>query len=155
MARKDKHDTKAATTAHASEQAAKAAGQENPAAGAGSQGPASDSTPPTEAAGAAEHAAAPDRASAPGEVVTERVGERPVDFVTLSFPLPDSVPAEALKHASIVVKAKSQHGRRRAGYAFTREETVIPYLDLDAMKLGALVEDAELVVAIRIPKPAG
>jgi hypothetical protein len=53
-----------------------------------------------------------------------------------------------------VVKAKPAKGRWRIGRKFTREETVIPYLDLEAaQQIPALVGDPELVVSLRVPMP--
>lgn len=46
----------------------------------------------------------------------------------------------------VIVKSKSERGRRRAGYAFTREETRIPLADLSDDQMVALVADAELIV---------
>lgn len=73
--------------------------------------------------------------------------------VTLSFPLPDGATRDALKAASIVVKAKPQQGRWRAGRFFTRDETLIPYVDLDDDKIAALTGDPELIVSLRIAEP--
>ncbi|MFH0299816.1 HI1506-related protein [Bradyrhizobium sp. 31Argb] len=74
------------------------------------------------------------------------------EFVSLSFPLPAGIPDEALNGASIVVKAKLERGRRRAGRGFTREQTVIPYPDLHADQIDALAGDPELSVSLRLPK---
>lgn len=73
--------------------------------------------------------------------------------VTLSFPLPTGASRDDLKNASIVVMAKPPQGRRRAGRAFTREETLIPYADLDDEQIAALTGDPELIVTLRLPKP--
>jgi hypothetical protein len=73
--------------------------------------------------------------------------------VMLLLPLPDGVPAEVLKAASIVVVAKPARGRRRAGREFTRDETVIPYVDLSVGEINALVTDTELTVSVRLPEP--
>lgn len=73
--------------------------------------------------------------------------------VTLSLPLPANVPAEALKDASIVVKAKAHRGRWRAGRFFSRDETLIGYAELSEAELAALAGDPELVVGVRLGAP--
>lgn len=73
--------------------------------------------------------------------------------VTLAFPMPSDVPRDALSHATIVVTSKALTGRRRAGRAFTREETLIPYAELNEEQIAALTGDPELVVSVRLIKP--
>lgn len=77
----------------------------------------------------------------------------PTENVALSFPLPAGIPEQVLKSASIVVKSKAAHGRRRAGRAFTPEETAIPYADVSAEQIEALTGDPELIVSLRLAKP--
>jgi hypothetical protein len=154
--KKPEKDSKPRKTAQASGQAATTAEQEVSTAGAGSQGPAIDA--PREVELDAE--AANTNVAASGTVVAElgcspqRTVQVPVfELLTLSFPLPTGIPEEALKAASILVKAKAANGRWRVGRQFTREETVIPYPDLDAAEIVALTRDPELVVSVRVPRP--
>lgn len=104
---------------------------------------------PTQDAAAADSAAAAKPAAAPGG--EPRPGQK---FLTLSWPLPDNIPERALAEAQLVVKAKGDKGRRRAGFAFSREETVIPLTELKAGQIAALADDRELVVAVRVPAPS-
>ena len=76
------------------------------------------------------------------------------ETMTIAYPPPAEMPAALLKDAKLVVKAKPERGRRRAGYAFTRAETEIPFDALDKEQLDALAGDTELVVALRLVKPA-
>lgn len=70
------------------------------------------------------------------------------------YPPPPGIPAERLAAATLVVKAKPERGRRRAGHSFTREETEIPLADLTEDQRAAIAGDRELVVALRLAKPA-
>lgn len=76
------------------------------------------------------------------------------EFVTLKWPLPSGISQAALQNASIIVRSKSEKGRRRAGMSFTREETVLPYSTTSGEVLGLLISDAHLSVSLRVPKPA-
>lgn len=76
-----------------------------------------------------------------------------VTTIDLSFPLPSDIPHNALQAASVVVKSKSDKGFRRAGYGFAPQETIIPYADIPAETLGALVNERELIVKLRIARP--
>lgn len=84
------------------------------------------------------------------------------ETVDIGFPLPDDI-AKALverpelaAHVSVVVKAKSEKGRRRAGRSFTRAETVLPFESVSPAELQSLLNDAELVVLACVPaKPPG
>jgi len=76
-----------------------------------------------------------------------------VDFLAPFFPLPPGITEAALKGASLVVSAKPARGRRRAGFAFTRDKTTIPLASLDREKIAALAGDAELDVSLRVQKP--
>lgn len=80
-------------------------------------------------------------------------GERPKESVTFASSLPEGIPSEQLKGASIVVASKSERGRRRAGLAFTREETVIAVADLTEEQIDALRGDPELIVNTRFTAP--
>jgi len=86
-------------------------------------------------------------------VVTQSAPPHSGEFITLSFPLPADLPGEAFKNVSIVVKAKPAQGRWRAGRKFTREESVIPHVDLSAQQIEALTGDSELIVSVRVPRP--
>jgi hypothetical protein len=110
---------------------------------AGDAAPAADNTRErsTEAEGAAESAAAPKAPDA---------GEKG-RFVILSPPVPADVPSLLLAGATYIVKAKPERGLRRAGRAFTREETLIPYADLSAGHRAAIEGEPDLVVTIRLP----
>lgn len=106
-------------------------------ANAGADKPGSDMTV-SEAndAGAAESAAAP---NAPATV-------------DLADPLPPGIPPEALANASLVVRAKPERGRWRAGRFFTRGvEAVIPLSELTDDQVTAIKGDRELVVITRVP----
>ena len=116
-----------------------------PAHAAGHAAPADDAPPSAKPDAAAATFAAVSAAAASALATPE--------FVTLRFPWPADAPADVLKQASIVVRAKSERGRRRAGFVFTRGETVIPYSDLDAAQLALLTGDAGLIVSLRVPKP--
>ncbi|MDQ2084648.1 hypothetical protein RA307_31090 [Xanthobacteraceae bacterium Astr-EGSB] len=96
----------------------------------------------TEAEGAAESAAAP---KAPIEGEPDRV-------IVLSPPLPADIPPGVLAGATYIVKAKPERGLRRAGRAFTREETQIPYADLTADERVAIEGEPGLVVTIRLSR---
>lgn len=117
-----------------------AAPQEAVAAEAGAQAPANN-TPraqPTEAADiAAASAVAPETAEVgwplPAEAMVA-IKERP----------------ELRKDVTLVVKAKSERGRRRAGRAFTREATPVPLIDLSDGDVAAIEGDPELVVTARV-----
>jgi hypothetical protein len=74
-------------------------------------------------------------------------------FLAPLFPLPDDIAETALKDASIVVSARPERGRRRAGFAFTREKTAIALADLEQDQIAALAGDPELDVSLRLPKP--
>lgn len=50
--------------------------------------------------------------------------------------------------ALLVVRAKSERGRRRAGFAFVREPTVILLSDLSAAQCAAIKADPELIVEL-------
>ncbi len=113
--------------------------------------PKRDAEAPGNGPGASETAPAIGGASRP----EARAAEMPAgEFVTLAWPLPADMPEAALKAASIVLKSKSPRGRRRAGFALTRDETVVAFVDLSEEQLGALTGDSEIVVAVRFPKQA-
>jgi hypothetical protein len=109
---------------------------------AGATPPAADHTRErkTEAEGAADSAAAPEAADA---------GTR---FIILSPPVPADVPPALLEGAVYIVKAKPERGLRRAGRAFTREETQIPYADLSDDQRTAIENESDLVVTIRLTR---
>ncbi|WP_420132613.1 HI1506-related protein [Rhodopseudomonas sp.] len=46
------------------------------------------------------------------------------------------------------VRSRSERGRRRAGFAFTRESQLIPADELKTEQLEALISDPELIVKI-------
>lgn len=74
-------------------------------------------------------------------------------FLTIVFPLPaDAPPPEQLAGmgAAVIVRAKPERGRWRAGRFFTREETIVPLGEI-ADQLDVLTADPELVVAVRLP----
>ncbi|MDQ2084518.1 hypothetical protein RA307_30420 [Xanthobacteraceae bacterium Astr-EGSB] len=106
--------------------------------------PAADHTrePSAEVDGAAESAAAP---KAPEAGEQSRV-------LVLSQPLPADIPAALLEGAVYIVKAKPERGLRRAGRAFTREETRIPYGDLSAGQRAAIEGEPDLVVTIQVSR---
>jgi hypothetical protein len=120
--------------------------------------PTADDRAPPAATGA--EASVNNAGPAPAEsetVVTAAVAGAPVpvcEFVSIAFPLPAGIPPLALEGSSIVVKAKPARGRWRAGRQFTREETVIPFGDLTEQQIAALAGDVELIVSLRVPKPA-
>jgi Mu-like prophage FluMu N-terminal domain len=76
-----------------------------------------------------------------------------VDFLAPFFPLPPGISEAVLKNASLVVSAKPARGRRRAGFAFTRDKTTIAIASLDRQQIAALAGDAELDVSLRVQKP--
>jgi hypothetical protein len=80
--------------------------------------------------------------------------EAETETLDVAFPPPADVPEAILQLASLVVRAKAERGRRRAGHAFTREETVIPMVDLSAEQVAAIGGDQELVVLLRVPRRA-
>lgn len=86
--------------------------------------------------------------------VVDAKAESAMEFVTIAYPLPPSGPSieELLQlEAELVIKAKPERGRWRAGRFFTREESFVPLGEL-ADKLDLLTGDPELVVAVRVPK---
>ncbi|MGL5166640.1 MAG: HI1506-related protein [Afipia sp.] len=89
-----------------------------------------------------------------GQRHAAKESKAPGEPLTLSFPLPAELPEQALKSASIIVTSKSPSGRRRAGLAFTREETVIPYVEVSAEQIAALTGDPELIVCLRVVQPS-
>lgn len=121
----------------------------------GAEAPVNDAPPePKPAAEAAETtAAAASGASAAGQA-KPTLAPAAVEFVTLAFPLPEGAPSLTLETTWVVVKAKAERGRWRAGRQFTREETVVPLGDLSEQQFAALTGDAELIVSLRLPKPA-
>jgi hypothetical protein len=76
------------------------------------------------------------------------------ELLTIGFPLPDNIPTHVLESASVVVKAKSPLGRWRTGRKFTPDETPIPFADLSQSEIDALTGDPELIVSLRVTKPA-
>jgi hypothetical protein len=147
--RKPVKDSTPRQTAQASEQAARSVEQENSTAGAGAQAPDTDAPSGEAQDGEAAKTNVAASRTAPGATAPPAV-----EFVSFSFPLPPGLPDDALNAALVVIKAKPERGRWRIGRKFTREETVIPYLDLDAaQQLPALIGDPELVVSLRVPKP--
>lgn len=73
------------------------------------------------------------------------------EFLTFNEELPTGLSAEQLAKVQVVVKAKSATGRRRAGFQFTRDETVIALAELKDEQLASLRADPELIVATRVP----
>lgn len=142
-------------------QSATAVGQAIAITEAGPQGPSNDAPQPAKQEAAETIAAASGAATAEGPGPVKPEGQSwvaasqapPPPFLTLAFPLPADIPPEALKAASIVVTSKAERGRRRAGFAFTRDETSIPFADLSEQQIEALTGDAELVVSLRVQKP--
>jgi hypothetical protein len=88
-----------------------------------------------------------------GAQVATDLASRTMDFLAQCFPLPPDITEDALKGASIVVSAKPERGRRRAGLAFTREKTAIALADLTQQQIEALAGDPELDVSLRVTKP--
>lgn len=85
---------------------------------------------------AADAAAAADQAAAPAAgSVAESAATTPL--VDGNAQLDDEV---------IIVKSKSVLGRRRAGFAFTREEARLRLADLSDDQINAIYDDPELVV---------
>ncbi|ACF01857.1 hypothetical protein Rpal_3355 [Rhodopseudomonas palustris TIE-1] len=112
--------------------------------------------PAADAAAAADQAAAPAAGSVAEPAATTVTKANESFFVTTAvadqvagvvvtqkIPTVDLV-GELTK--VVIVKSKSDRGRRRAGFAFTREETRIPLADLSDDQLVALVADTELIV---------
>ena len=75
------------------------------------------------------------------------------EFLTLGFPLPAEIAARDMDDAIVVVRSKAERGRRRAGISFSREATELRWADI-ADRIDQLSTDPELVVAVKIPKPA-
>lgn len=90
-------------------------------------------------------------AAAPRDVVVEA---KPPATITVAFPLPANIPDVVLDASIVIVKAKPARGRWRAGRPFTREETAIPFRDLNQAQIEALTGDPELVVSLRVPSEA-
>lgn len=114
---------------------------------------AKSSKPKNAAADAKAAATVATAASAPGEpasggpVASEggpRVGEATSEAV---LPATKAKPSSSLKGLSIVVTSLSPKGRRRAGYAFTREPTTIPVRLLSESEYDAIVGDPALAVS--------
>lgn len=158
-AKDKKKDSTPHQTAQASEQAAVAAGTESAAAGAGAQAPANDAPGETvpdpevaETSAVTSEGAVQETASTVVETAVAPVAA-PAEFVTLAFPPKGALLPQSLAAVSVVVKARAERGRRRAGFAFSREETVIPYADLSEQQIAALIADPDLIVSLRVPKP--
>jgi hypothetical protein len=154
MAKKAKPDSKALQHA-LSEHPAPQAGGRTPNAEAGGGIPPANDAPPPEAK---ETEAAETNAAASGTAAAVEGNRTPPaaanEFMTIAFPLPEGIPPQALLSASIVIKARPANGRWRAGRKFTREETVFPFGDLTGQEVAALTCDPELIVSLRVPKPA-
>lgn len=134
MKKPEKHS---APQGAASAAAAIAAAHDASAAEAGAQAPANNMSAGEVAdAGAAGHAAAPKAPALP-------------ETIDLAFATP--LPPEVKAAASLVVTTKAKAGRRRAGYAFGREETVIPLAELSDDQIAALDADPLLTVMVRAP----
>jgi hypothetical protein len=87
-------------------------------------------------------------AGAAGNTVASAEGE------TIDVPWGEPAPyAVAAGSVSLVVRSRSAKGRRRAGMAFTREETVLRLVDIDPVRGEQITGDPELIVKVRIPKP--
>lgn len=113
--------------------------------------------PAADAAAAADQAAAPAAGSVAEPAATTVTKTNESFFVTTTaagqiagFSVTPEVPAVGLVGELtkvVIVKSRSDRGRRRAGFAFTREETRIPVADLSVDQLAALAADTELIVA--------
>jgi len=57
-----------------------------------------------------------------------------------------SAAGEQLGLTAISVMSKSERGRRRAGFGFTREPTLIATADLSVGRFAAIVSDPELII---------
>jgi hypothetical protein len=109
--------------------------------------PGSNAPPTTADTGAAGLAAAP-TAAAP-EYVTATLtaaAEMPEAIVEVVKRYP-----ELREEVALVVRAKRESGRWRAGRQFTRADTVIPKREVTEPLLAALVGDPELIVQARVP----
>jgi hypothetical protein len=90
----------------------------------------------------------------PSNHVEEGPRKVAVESISLAWPLPSDLPVEALADALFVVAARTDRGRRRAGFAFGREETVIPFSDLTDEQRDAIAFDPQLDAHVRLVKPS-
>lgn len=107
---------------------------------------ATDATPEPKQKGPAESVADPAAAPTP-ERRTPRVME-----VVAPVPNLEDLPPHLQQHASWIVKSKPK-SRRRAGYDFTREETLIPFAALSDEQRAAIEGDPLLVLSLRVTEP--
>ncbi len=101
----------------------------------------------------AENAAALSKPGGGTDSGDENDSAQTATTIDVSFPLPADIPHNALSQAIVVVTSKSDYGFRRAGYAFTPAETLIPYSEISTQKLDTIVYERELVVKLRVARP--